>query len=150
MRHHSPVDEKVTDAIAEMVNRETEAWNRKDAQALVSLFHPDMVLPWPPSPDAHDPITGVMPMGRFNAERWSASWQALFDSHDLVSNERVIRRIEVTPEGDGAFAVVDIDTVWAGRADGRQDRWAGRVCKVYALCDGQWKITMHTGVLSYR
>ena len=34
-------------------------------------------------------------------------------------------------------------------ADAQEDRWCGRVCKVYALCDGEWKITMHTGVLRY-
>jgi ketosteroid isomerase-like protein len=136
-------------AVIEMVNRETDAWNRKDAEALVALFHPDMVWPWPPSPEAHDPITWVMPMGRFNADRWCASWQSLFDSHDLLRNERLIQRVEVTPEGDGGFAVVDIDTVWRRRSDGAEDRWQGRVCKVYALCTDGWKMTMHTGVLVY-
>ena len=136
-------------AITEMVHRETDAWNRQDADALVVLFHPDMVWPWPPSPDSHDPVTWVMPMGRFNADRWRSSWQTLFDSHDLVSNERTVRRVAATPEGDGGFAVVDIDTVWRRRSDGQEDRWHGRVCKVYALCDSGWKITMHTGVLRY-
>ena len=31
-----------------MVDRETRAWDTKDAGALVDLFHPDMVWPWPP------------------------------------------------------------------------------------------------------
>ncbi len=136
-------------AIVEMVERETDAWNRQDAEALVALFHQDMVWPWPPSPTSHDPVTWVTGMGRFDADRWTASWQRLFDAHDLVSNERDIVRVEVTPEGDGGFAVVDIDTVWRRRSDGAEDRWQGRVCKVYARCDDGWKITMHTGALHY-
>jgi ketosteroid isomerase-like protein len=132
-----------------MVDRETDAWNRTDAAALVSLFHPDMVWPWPPSADAHDPITWVMPMGRFNAERWRASWQALFDTHHLVSNRRTIRRVEVTPDGDGGLAVVDIDTVWRRKIDLVEERWEGRTCKVYARCRDGWKMTMQTGALSY-
>jgi ketosteroid isomerase-like protein len=88
-------------------------------------------------------------MGRFDADRWRASWQSLFDTHDLVRNARTIRRIEVTPEGDGGFAVVDIDTVWRRRSDGAEEQWRGRVCKVYAQCDDGWKMTMHTGVLVY-
>ncbi len=141
-------DEAVS-AVTDMVNRETEAWNRRDADALVALFHPDMVWPWPPSADDHDPITWVMPMGRFHAGRWRTVWQELFDTHELVRNERVIRRVQVTPEGDGGFAVVDIDTVWRRHADGVEDAWTGRVCKVYARCADGWRLIMHTGVLVY-
>jgi ketosteroid isomerase-like protein len=136
-------------AVRAMVDLETSAWDRKDAATLVSLFHPDMVWPWPPSADSHDPITWVMPLGRFNADRWRASWQALFDTHDLVSNHRIIQRVEVTPEGDGGFAVVDIDTLWRRRSDQVEDRWQGRTCKVYARCADGWRMTMQTGVLRY-
>jgi ketosteroid isomerase-like protein len=142
----------MTDAIAavtEMVNRETDAWNHKDADALVALFHSDMVWPWPPAVTDHDPLTWIMPMGRFDAPRWRASWQDLFDTHDLLTNDRTIRRIEVTPEADGAFAVVDINTVWRRHSDGTEDAWTGRVCKVYSLCPTGWKLIMHTGVLAY-
>jgi hypothetical protein len=41
--------------IQTMVDRETEAWNRKDAEALVSICHPDMVWPWPPNQHANRP-----------------------------------------------------------------------------------------------
>ena len=136
-------------AVTQMVNRETQAWNRKDAGALVALFHPDMVWPWPPTADSHDPMTWVMPMGRFNAGRWRAIWQELFDTHDLIRNDRTIRRVEVTLEGDGGFAVVDIDTVWRRHADGAEDAWTGRVGKVYTRCADGWKLIMHTGVLIY-
>jgi ketosteroid isomerase-like protein len=143
------VDEAADAAILAMVERETTAWDRRDADALVQLFHPDMVWPWPPSERSHDPITWVMPMGRFEAERWRASWQELFDTHELVSNDRAVRRIETIPEGDGGFAVVDIDTRWRRRVDGHEEVWRRRVCKVYSRCAEGWKITMHTGVLVY-
>ena len=45
-------------------------------------------------------------------------------------------------------AVVDIDTLWRDSQGGEQ-RWKGRVCKVYAKVGGAWKMTMHTGVLEY-
>ena len=137
-------------AIRSMVERETTAWDRQDAGALVDLFHPDMVWPWPPDEHAHDPITWVLPMGRFDADRWRASWHQLFDTHELVHNRRVTRQIVVTEQDDGGFAVVDIDTKWRARADGTEQHWLGRVCKVYTrLADGSWKIVMHTGVLVY-
>lgn len=143
------VTEDAAAAIREMVERETDAWNRKDTNVLVDLFHPDMVWPWPRTDRSHDPIDWVVPMGRFDADRWRSSWQALFDRHDLVKNDRLIRKIVTTPEGDGGFAVVDIDTHWRNRADGSVQVWAGRVCKVYSRCTSGWKMTMHTGALVY-
>lgn len=138
-----------TEAIVAMVDRETDAWNRRDALTLISLFHHDMVWPWPAGPAAHDPVDWTTGMGRFDAERWRASWQALFDSHDLVVNQRQLVRVEVTPQEDAGFAVVDVETVWRRRSDGVEDAWVGRACKVYARCDDGWKITMHTGLLHY-
>jgi len=55
--------------ILSMVNAETAAWNVRDADALVSLFHPDTVWPWPPNADAHDPMEWVISYGRFDRER---------------------------------------------------------------------------------
>lgn len=37
---HLPKDE-----ILEIVNRETRAWDTKDVNLLISVFHPDMVWP---------------------------------------------------------------------------------------------------------
>ena len=54
----------------------------------------------------------------------------------------------MSEQGDGAFAVVDIDTLWRGPA-GDEMRWKGRVCKVYSKVGEEWKMTMHTGVLVY-
>lgn len=132
-----------------MVDRETKAWDARDAGALASLFHPDMVWPWPRHAHAHDPGDWVMGLGRFDRARWMGVWQSLFDNAILIRNERVIAKVVVSSEGDGALAVVDIDTLWRMK-DGTEDHWKGRVGKVYAkLASGEWKMTMHTGVLDY-
>ncbi|MBC7933697.1 MAG: DUF4440 domain-containing protein [Rubrivivax sp.] len=136
------------DEIREIVERETRAWDTKDVELLLTVFHPDMVWPWPPRADAHDPADWVFVMGRYNYERWRQSWQMLFDTHALVHNVRGIIKIVVTEEGDGAFAVVDVDTLWRDR-EGRDFRWKGRACKVYSKTGGEWKMTMHTGLLEY-
>ena len=134
--------------IEEIVNRETRAWDTKDARLLISVFHPDMVWPWPPTPLAHDPLDWVMEWGRYDYERWTSGWQELYDTHRLVRNNREIRKIVISREGDAAFAVVDIDTLWIDR-EGRHEHWKGRVCKVYSKVGEEWKMTMHTGVLDY-
>ncbi|MGH9942971.1 MAG: YybH family protein [Pyrinomonadaceae bacterium] len=134
--------------IEEIVNRETRAWETRDVKLLLTVFHPDMVWPWPPDARAHDPINWVFWAGRYDYERWSRNWQQLFDTHQLVHNRREIKKIVVTTEGDGAFAVVDVDTLWQDAA-GRDFRWLGRACKVYAKVGGEWKMTMHTGLLDY-
>ena len=90
----------------------------------------------------------VLEWGRYDYDRWKNSWQNLFDTHRLARNDRVTRKIEVSNEGDGAFAVVDIDTLWIAD-DGRENRWNGRVCKVYSKVGNEWKMTMQTGVLDY-
>ncbi len=33
--------------IEEIVNRETRAWDTQDVELLMTIFHPDMVWPWP-------------------------------------------------------------------------------------------------------
>ena len=35
----------IKEQIQEMINCETGAWNEKDAETLVLIFHPDMVWP---------------------------------------------------------------------------------------------------------
>jgi hypothetical protein len=138
----------VRSEIEEIVDRETRAWDTRDVDLLLTVFHPDMVWPWPKTPRSHDPMDWVLEWGRYDPERWGRGWRELFDTHELVRNEREIRKIEVSEEGDGAFAVVDIDTVWRDLR-GNESRWKGRVCKVYSKVGGEWKMTMHTGVLEY-
>ena len=134
--------------IEEIVDRETRAWDTRDVGLLLSVFHPDMVWPFPRTSRSHDPMEWVLELDRYDAERWGRVWQELFDTHELVRNEREIQKIEVSREGDGALAVVDIDTLWRDR-DGNEDHWKGRVCKVYSKVGDEWKMTMHTGVLEY-
>ena len=135
--------------IRALVNAETAAWNARDANALVSLFHPDTVWPWPPDSTAHDPMQWVMPFGRFDRERWRCSWQELFDTHDLVHNRRETRRIAVSEQGDGAFAVVDVDTLWCHRTTKQLSHWKGRACKVYTKVGERWLFLFQTGLLEY-
>jgi ketosteroid isomerase-like protein len=135
--------------IQEMVDRETRAWDSRDAEALVSLFHPDMVWPWPPDGRAHDPVDWVFPLGRYNRERWKSGWEDLFRTHELVHNKRRTVRIVVSPERDGGFAVVDVDTLWRNKADGSLFPWKGRACKGYTKVDGRWLLIYHTGLLEY-
>ena len=108
-----------------------------------------MVWPWPARYDAHDPAEWRLVMGRFDSQRWRREFERLFADWELVYNQRRLVKIDVSEEQDGAFAVVDIDTLWR-RRDGSDDmRWKGRVCKVYALVAGEWKMTMQTGALVY-
>ena len=140
---------KEENEIREMVDRETRGWDTKDAELLTTLFHPDMVWPWPRTVQSHDPLDWIFVLGRFNKERWIENWQELFDSHELAHNKREIKKVVISAEKDGAFAVVDIDTLWIEKKSGRHNHWKGRVCKVYARVGSEWKMTMHTGVLEY-
>jgi ketosteroid isomerase-like protein len=135
--------------IQAMVDRETRAWDARDAQSLVALFHPDMVWAWPPDSFSHDPATWVLQLGRFDRPRWQAAWQDLFDAHELVHNHRDTVRIEVSGQGDGAFAVVDVDTLWRDRTTGALVRWRGRACKGYTRLASGWRLIFHTGLLDY-
>ncbi len=141
-------DEIIRDEIIEIVNRETRAWDTKDVDLLISVFHSDMVWPWPRTAQSHDPMDWVMIMGRYDRERWQRDWQQLFDTHTLIHNRRQIQKIEISEHGDGAFAVVDIDTLWRD-ANGKDFLWKGRACKVYSRIGDEWKMTMHAGPLEY-
>jgi hypothetical protein len=132
-----------------MVDRETEAWNRQDAEALVSLFRPDMVWPWPPDSQSHDPLTWVFPQGRYDRVRWKKGWEDLFETYELVHNNRTIARIVVSEQQDGAFAVVDVDTLWRHRLSYEFFHWCGRACKGYTKVGNRWFLIYHTGLLKY-
>jgi len=137
-------------AIEELVHRETRAWDTQDVELLLSILHPDMVWPWPPHPTAHDPLEWVLVWGRYDRERWRRGWRELFDTHQLVHNRRTIRRIAVAEQGDGGFAVVDIDTLWRRRAGQAPQHWQGRACKLYTrLAGGDWRMIAQTGLLDY-
>ena len=135
--------------IQAMVDRETAAWDRQDAAALVALFHPDMIWPWPADNRSHDPALWEFSQGRFDAVRWKAGWQTLFDTHQLVHNRRQTVRICMLTERDAGFAVVDVDTLWQRKADGSLMRWKGRACKGYSKVGDKWLLIFHTGLLEY-
>jgi len=138
----------IKEDIQEIVDKETRAWDTQDVDLLMSIFHQDMVWPWPANNDDHDPLKWEMVLGKFDRQRWGQFYEQFFREHKLVHNRRETRKITVSKEGDGAHAVVDIDTLWID-LKGQESRWLGRVCKVYAKVSGEWKMTMHTGVLQY-
>lgn len=135
--------------IRALVDAETAAWTARDAAALAALFHPDTVWPWPPDSRAHDPMQWVMPLGRYDRDRWVRTWQELFDSHDLVHNRRRTLRVIVSEQADGGFAVVDVDTLWRNQRTNEPFHWKGRACKVYTKVGERWLFLFQTGLLEY-
>src|SRR5262249_23697347 len=77
--------------IKDIVDRETKAWDTQDIELLMTIFHRDMVWPWPPNAQAHDPMEWIFWCGRYDEQRWTRNWRELFDTHTLVHNRRVIR-----------------------------------------------------------
>lgn len=134
--------------INEIINRETRAFDTKNVELFMSVIHPDMVWPWPANVNAHDPLEWVLPWGRYNKQRWHDYLQKFFDKHDLIHNYRNTIKIEISKEGDGAFAVVDVDTLWKSKS-GDELHWDGRACKIYTLLNEQWKMISQVGLLDY-
>jgi len=136
--------------VRELVDRETRAWDTQNVELLLSVFHPDMVWPWPRSYTSVDPVDWLLVMGRFDAARWRRRYEDLFNRYELVHNHRSIVKIEISAEADGAIAIVDIDTLWRERSTADEtNHWLGRTCKIYALVADGWKMTTQTGALQY-
>ena len=135
--------------IEEIVNRETRAWNTQDVDLFLSIFHKDMVWPWPPNNKDHDPINWELKLGKFDYKRWKTIYVKFFKENKLIYNDRKIVKIKVSKEGDGAIAVVDIDTLWEDVVTKKHNHWCGRVSKVYTKVNNEWKLIMHTGALLY-
>ena len=140
---------EIEEQIREIVDRETRAWDKQDVELLLSVFHKDMVWPWPEKNADHDPIKWVMVLGRFDYRRWQEFYTKFFEQYRLERNHREIKKITVSDQHDAAMAVVDIDTLWVHKKTGGKNHWKGRTCKVYSMVGGDWKMTMHTGVLEY-
>jgi hypothetical protein len=128
------VRSEIVNKIQAMVDLETKGWDTKNPELFLSMIHPDMVWPFPPTADTHNPIDWVFVMGRFDRERWRNDWQGLFDTHDLVHNRRVTVKIEISKEEDAAFAVVDIDTLWRHRDTEEDFHWKGRGARSTQNC----------------
>lgn len=141
--------EEIEKQIQEIVDRETRAWDTQDIELLLSIFHEDMVWPWPAKNTDHDPTKWVMVLGRFNYDRWKEFYTMFFEQHRLAHNHRETKKITVSDQHDAAQAVVDIDTLWVDKKTGEENHWKGRTSKVYSLVGSEWKMTMHTGVLQY-
>ena len=135
--------------IQALVDRETAAWNARDADALVEIFHPDMVWAWPPDASSHDPVTWVTPLGRYDRARWKAGWEELFRTYELVHNRRNTVRVFASEQNDAGFAVVDVDTLWRHRVSGSIFHWKGRACKGYTKMAVGWRLIFHSGLLEY-
>lgn len=129
--------------IRAMIDRETQAWTDRDADLLMTLFHPAMVWSWPQTNDSLDPLAWDVEVSLFSSG-WLEGWRELF-ACDLIRNSREIRRIVVSPERDAAWAVVDVDTAWRDAA-GKAAGWKGRACKSYARVGGDWKMIAHVGL----
>jgi len=134
--------------IQEIIDRETQAWNEKNVELLLSIFHPDMVWVWPTDANKHDPMTWISFLGKFNYDRWSKVYLDWFANYELKHNVRSTQKISVTKQGDGAFAVVDIDTLWVTKT-GEISHWHGRTCKTYTKTASGWKMISQVGVLEY-
>jgi len=134
--------------INEIIDRETQAIDAKNIGMFMSVLHPDMVWPWPPNVHAHDPLEWVLPWGRYNKQRWQSYLQKFFDKYELIHNDRNTIRIEISNEGDGAFAVVDVNTLWKSTS-GDELHWEGRACKIYTLLNREWKMISQVGLLNY-
>lgn len=134
--------------IQEIVDRETEAWNKRSVELLLSIFHPDMVWVWPTSNKEHDPLTWTSMLGKFDSHRWTSVYQDWFSTFSIEKNVREIKKIFVSKQGDGAFAVVDVDTLWRSPS-GEVSHWQGRTCKTYVKTSDGWKMIAQTGVLDY-
>ena len=70
------------------------------------------------------------------------------EEDDLVLSFRATVVGETAWQANGAFAVVDVDTLWK-RNDGVPNHWLGRACKFYTLTARGWKMIAQTGLLDY-
>ncbi len=136
--------ESATEEIRALIDAETRAWDEGDVELLLSIFHPDAVWMWPQTFGSMDPLEWEMTVGRFDAERWREGWSRIL-ACDVIRNQRDVHKIKVSPEEDGAVAVVDVDTEWRDH-NGGLIRWAGRAVKFYAKSGGAWKLIAHTGL----
>lgn len=139
---------EIVDEIREIVNRETKAWDTKDVNLLLSIFHSDMVWFWTKSNKDFDPINWEAPLGKFDFERWKEIYSKMFVRYDIIKNERNIVDIKIAEGGAGAMAIVDVDTLWQDK-DGKQMHWLGRAGKIYTKTDNGWKLISHIGLLQY-
>lgn len=135
-------------SIKEVVDRETKAWSEKNVELLLSIFHPDMLWVWPTDPTNPDPISWSLPQGKFEYPKFQKIYTSWFEKYDLIHNKRVTQKITMSKEGDGGFAVVDIDTLWRSKTD-EESHWVGRTGKSYVKTTAGWKMINQVGVFRF-
>lgn len=141
-------DNQIKAEVLEIVDRETKAWDTKDVELLLSIFHPDMVWVWPKTNKDINPINWELPLGKFDQKTWRDFYTKMFEEYTLIKNERNIVDIKIGKEGDDAFAVVDIDTLWESE-NGNQMHWVGRTGKTYVKVNGEWKMIAQFGPILF-
>lgn len=134
--------------IAGIIDTETRAFDTQDVDMFLSIIHPDMVWPWPPNVNVHNPQEWVIPWGRFNKERWHGYLDKFFNKYRLIQNIRDTKKIVLSKEEDGAFAVVDVNTLWRAKS-GDELHWKGRICKIFTTYDSAWVLISQVGPLDY-
>ncbi len=134
--------------VSELINRETKAWSDKSVDLLLSIFHPDMVWVWTSDPKNYDPISWSLPQGKFDYDRYHKIYTDWFSKFDVIRNNRKTVKILTSKQADGAFAVVDIDTLWRSKT-GEESHWVGRTGKTYVKTSGGWKLINQVGVFTY-
>ena len=107
-----------------------------------------MVWVWPTDSKNLDPISWELPQGRFNYTRFSKVYLDWFEKFELITNVRNTQKILISREGDAAFAVVDIDTLWRSET-GEKSHWIGRTGKSYVKMLDGWKMINQVGVFSF-
>ena len=141
---------RVEDEIQAMVDRETDAWDRQDAETLVSLFHPDMVWPWPPDADSHDPARMGLPAGPLRPRAVATGLAGPLRFARLVHNRRRTVRIEVSRSRTAPSRSSTSTRSGENRASGQPFHWKGRACKGYTKVGDRWLLIFHTGLLGLR
>ncbi len=130
--------------VQEIIDRETTAWTQKSTDLLLSIFHPNMVWVWPLDNKNYDPITWITPQGKFEYNKYLKIYSDWFAKFELIKNERIVKKITMTKENDGAFAIVDIDTLWRSKS-GEESHWLGRTGKTYVKTINGWKMINQVG-----
>ena len=84
--------------IKEIVDRDTDAWNNKDTEKLLSIFQPDMVWPWPRTFDSHDPVDWIFEVEGLIIKDIKKISNEFFKSHILVHNKKITQNSYLRPK----------------------------------------------------
>jgi ketosteroid isomerase-like protein len=107
-----------------------------------------MVWVWPTDTRNYDPISWNLPQGKFDHAKYLKIYSGWFAKFELIHNNRITQKLTLTAEKDGAFAVVDIDTLWRSK-DGEESHWFGRTGKTYVQTPQGWKMINQVGVFNF-